>query len=118
LSSVKPPGAVGGPPGPPPGEEPGASRPAAGSAPAAPASAPADALTPVFDAVARRLASGEITDRHQALRVAVADVLADQMPGLADATRAALVERVAAALEDHPALAPRLARLLDPPDRT
>jgi hypothetical protein len=118
LSTIKGSGPAGGPPGALPVGEPGEAAPGAPAA-AAPQAANAASLdaatvTRVFDAVAARLAAGEIGDRAQAVRVVVADVLAEQMPGVSEATRAGLVERVAAALEAHPGMAARLDRLLGP----
>ncbi len=118
LSTIKGSGPVGGPPGALPvgsTDEAAPGAPAAATAPAAAAaSLDAAAVTRVFDAVVARLATGEIGDRASAVRVVVADVLAEQLSGLSEATRAGLVDRIAAALEDDPALAARLDRLLGP----
>jgi hypothetical protein len=115
LSTIKGSGPVGGPPGALPVGQPDEAAPGAPAAAAASA-APVDAatVTRVFDAVAARLAAGEIGDRANAVRAVVADVLAEQLPALTEATRAGLVERVAAALEGHPGMAARLDRLLGP----
>jgi len=72
------------------------------------------AATQIYDAVARRVAAGELNDRAAAVSAAVRDVLAAELPAVDENARLALAVQVASVLLADPALSGRLDRLLAP----